>query len=58
MFIQGKESEPMRRRVVGGMVSMDMRRKIEPKGEITVRNVLTINYLAHDGVMQSPGAFR
>ncbi len=48
----------MRRRVVGGMVSMDMRRKIEPKGEITVRNVLTINYLAHDGVMQSPGAFR
>jgi hypothetical protein len=48
----------MRRIVVGAMASMDMKRKIEPKGEITVRNALTTNYLTHDGVLQSPGAFQ
>jgi hypothetical protein len=48
----------MRRIVVGAMASMDMKRIIEPKGEITVRNALTINYLTRDGVLQSPGAFQ
>jgi len=48
----------MRRIVVGAMVSMDSKKKLEPKGEITVRNAWTINYLTHDGVIKSPGAFQ
>jgi hypothetical protein len=32
--------------------------KIEPKGEITMRKVFAINYVTHDGVMQSPGDFQ
>jgi hypothetical protein len=32
--------------------------KIEPKGEITMRKAFAINYVTHDGVMQSPGAFQ
>jgi hypothetical protein len=35
-----------------------LKRKIEPKGEITMRKALAINYVTHDGVMQSPGAFQ
>jgi len=34
------------------------KRNIEPKGEITMRNAFAINYVTHDGVMQSPGAFQ
>jgi hypothetical protein len=30
----------------------------EPKGEITMSKAFAINYGAHDGVMQSPGAFQ
>jgi hypothetical protein len=33
-------------------------RYLEPKGEITMRKAFAINYVTHDGVMQSPGAFQ
>jgi hypothetical protein len=39
-------------------VAFEMRAEIEPKGEITMRKVVAMNYVTHDGVMQSPGAFR
>ena len=34
------------------------KRKIEPKGQISMRKAFAINYVTHDGVMQSTGAFQ
>jgi hypothetical protein len=42
----------------GQVLLPTLKRKIEPKGEITMRKVFAINYVTHDGVMQSPGAFQ
>jgi hypothetical protein len=42
----------------GQVLPPTSKRKIDPKGEITVRKAFAINDVTHDGVMQSPGAFR
>jgi hypothetical protein len=42
----------------GQVLPPTLKRKIEPKGEITMRKVFAINYVTHDGVMQSPGAYQ
>jgi hypothetical protein len=35
-----------------------LKRKIAPKGEITMRKDFAINFVTYDGDMQSPGALQ
>jgi hypothetical protein len=42
----------------GQVLLPTLKRKIAPKGEITVRKAFAINHATHDGIMQSPGTFQ
>jgi hypothetical protein len=42
----------------GQVLLPSLREKLSQKGETTMRKVFAINYVTHDGVMQTPGALQ